>query len=365
MASSVLVVDDDAESRHAVSRVLTAAGLEVWQCATAAAARAVLKERHVSVVLLDIGLPDVSGIELLREVRRTHPDASVLMLTASAEKSDMEAAMHSGAMSYLRKPWDALVLEAQVIAGRAAFEARRAANVRYSALEGSLHDARQMLDRLPRELAQQLCGAWDLRLIETAGHVRRVAAYTEALALTLGESAAESATLGRIAMLHDVGKLAIPDAILTKPARLSADEFETMKLHTVAGARMLAGVQHPFLQRASVVALRHHERWNGHGYPGNLCEDECPADARLVGVADVFDALHQSRCYKRPWTDSEVFAYFKDNSGALFDPEIVTALLDTAPQLREIGLQFPDSGPEEAGTSGVIEKAKVVATASS
>ena len=270
MSASILVVDDDVESRHAVSRVLQAAGLDVWQCATASAARAALRERPVSVVLLDIGLPDVSGLELLREVRRTHPDASVVMLTGSAEKSDMEAAMQSGAISYLRKPWDPLMLEAQVIAGRGAFESRRAAELRYSSLEGSLHDARQMLERLPRELAQQLCSAWDLRLIETGGHVRRVGAYCEALALTLGKSATEAATLGRIAMLHDVGKLTIPDAILTKPTRLTADELEVMQSHTVAGARMLAGVQHPFLHRASIVALRHHERWDGSGYPGRL-----------------------------------------------------------------------------------------------
>lgn len=361
--NAVLVVDDDPSSLHAVSRVLRAAGHQVLQSASASAARSMLERAAVSVVLLDIGLPDLSGLELLRELRLTHPDASVVMLTGSPEKADMEAAMHSGALGYLRKPCDVLMLEAQVISAKGAFEARRATASHCAVLENSLQKSRMLLERLPRELAQQLCSAWDLRLVETGSHVRRVGAYSDALALALGRSAEDAATLGQVAMLHDLGKLAVPDAILTKPGQLSAEEFEIMKQHTVAGARMLSHTDHPFLDRARDVARWHHERWDGSGYPDQLRRDECPLDARIVGVADVYDALHQARCYKRAWPESEIMAYFREHSGKLFDAQVVGALEDNRSRLREIAAELREGTHDHADASGVVRKAHSIAVA--
>jgi response regulator RpfG family c-di-GMP phosphodiesterase len=267
----------------------------------------------------------------------------------------MGEALRLGATSYLRKPLDPFVLEGQVAAAQYSHEAKCQARGRSLALEASLRDTQAMLDHVPRRLAQQLAGAWDLRHVETGAHVRRIGAYSEALGSSLGLSHDDAQTLGQVAMLHDIGKIAIPDAILAKPGRLTEAEFAIMKLHPQAGAEMLAGGNHPFLERAAVVALRHHERWDGSGYPGGLRAEQCPYDARIVAVADVYDALGQARCYKPGWTDGEIERYFVANSGRLFEPRIVDALLDARPRLREIARTFPEVKREVELTSGEVE----------
>jgi response regulator RpfG family c-di-GMP phosphodiesterase len=244
-----------------------------------------------------------------------------------------------------------------VAAAQHAHSAKRLLRHHRTSLETSLRDVQGMLDRLPRQLAQHFTGAWDLRHVETGAHVRRMGAYSEALALTLGFASDDAATLGEVAMLHDIGKLAIPDAILTKPGKLTAEEFEIMKLHPAAGARMLADTEHPFLVRAAQVALRHHERWDGSGYPGNLIGEQCPYDARIVAVADVYDALGQPRCYKPGWSDDEIEAYFRKTSGRLFEPKIVDALLESRPRLVEIAARLPDPMIEAPLASCVLLKA--------
>jgi response regulator RpfG family c-di-GMP phosphodiesterase len=354
-AAPVLVVDDDPSARRAACRVLQRAGYEVRQAASVDEARQALVRGGIGVIVLDVFLPDESGLELLRQLKREHSDIDVIMLTGCPGRWDMGEALRLGATSYLRKPLDPFVLEGQVAAAQYSHEAKCQARGRSLALEASLRDTQAMLDHVPRRLAQQLAGAWDLRHVETGAHVRRIGAYSEALGSSLGLSHDDAQTLGQVAMLHDIGKIAIPDAILAKPGRLTEAEFAIMKLHPQAGAEMLAGGNHPFLERAAVVALRHHERWDGSGYPGGLRAEQCPYDARIVAVADVYDALGQARCYKPGWTDGEIERYFVANSGRLFEPRIVDALLDARPRLREIARTFPEVKREVELTSGEVE----------
>lgn len=337
-------------------RVLRHAGYEVQQARSVSEARRALGAGGIGVVVLDVVLPDENGIELLRQLRREHADVDVLICTGCPAKCDMDEAFRLGASSYLRKPLDPFVLEGQVAAAQYLHQARCLARERSTALEASLRDTQAMLDRVPRCLAQQLAKAWDLRHVETGSHVRRIGAYSEALALSLGMPSDDAETLGQVAMLHDIGKIAIPDAILTKPGRLTAEEFAIMKRHPEAGADMLVGAGHPFLERAAQVALRHHERWDGSGYPGGLRGEDCPYDARIVGVVDVFDALGQPRCYKRGWSEDEIERYFVESSGKLFERPIVEALLDSRPRLRDIATSFPEA-PLESDLSSAVMKA--------
>jgi response regulator RpfG family c-di-GMP phosphodiesterase len=356
-AAPVLVVDDDPGVRRAACRVLRQAGYEVQQAGSVGEARQALGRGGFGVVVLDVFLPDESGIELLRQLQREHADVNVIMLTGCPGSWDMSESFRLGASSYLRKPLDAFVLEGQVTAAQYSYQAKCRARERSTALEVSLNDTKAMLDRVPRQLAQQLAGAWDLRHVETGAHVRRIGAYSESLGLSLGLASDDAQTLGQVAMLHDIGKIAIPDAILTKPGRLTTEEFEIMKLHPQAGAAMLSGASHPFLERAADVALRHHERWDGSGYPGGLRGETCSYDARIVAVADVYDALGQTRCYKPGWSDSEIERYFIDHSGRLFERTIVEALLDGRPRLRDIAKSFPERPVERELTSGVVRVA--------
>lgn len=356
-AAPVLVVDDDPAARRAACRVLRQAGYEVRQAGSTGEAREALARGGFGVVVLDVLLPDESGIDLLRQLQREQADVNVVMLTGCGGRGQMSEALRLGATSYLRKPLDPFVLEGQVAAAQYSHEAKCRARARSTALEASLVDTKAMLDRVPRQLAQKLAGAWDLRHVETGAHVRRIGAYSEALGLSLGLATDDAQTLGQVAMLHDIGKIAIPDAILTKPGRLTPEEFEIMKLHPKAGADMLSGANCPFLDRAADVALRHHERWDGSGYPGGLRGEDCSYDARIVAVADVYDALGQARCYKAGWSESEIEHYFMDNSGRLFEPKIVDALLDGRPRLREIAKDFPEVAPGQDLASGVVRVA--------
>jgi response regulator RpfG family c-di-GMP phosphodiesterase len=271
----------------------------------------------------------------------------------------MQMALAGGAVGYLLKSADALVIEAQVESALRQLRAQRSVHAAHARAECSLADVLSRWDALPKDIALRLCGAWDLRHVETGAHVRRIGVYTEALALRLGLSRNASAELGNTAILHDVGKLAIPDAILSKPGRLTEAEMAIMKLHTVEGARMLSGIHHPFFERAALVALQHHERWDGSGYPGGLRADECPEDARIVSLVDVYDALGTPRCYKAAWDERRIVAYFRECSGKQFEARQVEALLDTLPALRELAAQFPEGN----GISAVFPAAPQVANA--
>lgn len=350
----VLVVDDDPNARRAVCRVLSHAGYEVRQAGSVSEARQALAAGEIGVLVLDVVLPDESGIELLRQLDREHADVDVLICTGCPARCDMEEAFRLGAKSYLPKPLDPFVLEGQVVAAQYSYEAKCRARERSAALETSLRDTRAMLDHVPRQLARQLAGAWDLRHVETGAHVRRIGAYSEALALSLGLTIDDAQTLGQVAMLHDVGKIVIPDVILTKPGRLTPEEMAIMKLHPRAGAELLVGAGHHFLERAAEVALHHHERWDGSGYPDGLRGEDCPRDARIVAVADVYDALGQTRCYKRGWSEDEIERYFLDNAGRLFERPIIEALLDTRPRLHEIAKSFPEPPLAQDASSQIM-----------
>ena len=338
----VLVLEDDPVLRRSARRILERAGHGVVEASTLHEARAVIREGTVDLVLLDLGLPDGNGVNFLADVSRQPQAPAFLVLTGSAAREDLHSSLRAGAVGYLHKPVDAMTLEGQVDAALLRLKAERAAHEHRSSLQNTLGDVQALLDEMPRKLAEGLCSAWDLRHVETGAHVRRIGAYTEVLAQALGTSIEQGDTLARAAMLHDIGKIAIPDAILTKPAKLTTEEFEIMKRHTVVGAKLLGGVRHPFVELAAMIARSHHERWDGSGYPDGLRAEECPFEARVVAVADVYDALGQTRCYKPRWSNERIVEYFMRESGTLFERRIVDALLDSLPSLREIALQFPE-----------------------
>lgn len=343
----VLVVDDDPLVRRSVTRVLGGVGHETFEAENARDARSCLTANDVDLAVLDVALPDGSGLDLLREIRGCYPHLSAIMLTGSDRRSDMLAALGCGASSYLRKPVDPLALEAQVsvtLERARSISSERNERVR---VDSELACARVTLDLIPQQLAEHLTSAWDLRHIETGEHVRRIARFTQILARAIGLDEARSNDIARAAMLHDIGKIMIPDAILAKPGPLTPDEFEIMKAHPALGARLLDGIPHPLIRLASSIALCHHERWDGTGYPRNLVGAACPLEARLVALADVYDALKQVRCYKPAWDEPRIIEHFQAQSGKLYEPALVRALLDNLPDLVETERTFRDSAHAE------------------
>ena len=179
---------------------------------------------------------------------------------------------------------------------------------------------------------------------KSAASASPIASARAASIVALGATQDDATMLGEVAVLHDIGKIVIPDSILCKPGPLTPAEFEIMKRHPAEGARLLRAGAHPFFDQAALVAAWHHERWDGSGYPDHLRGEECPLDARIVAVADVYDALGQARCYKAAWSPEQISAYFAKASGTQFEPKIVDALFDSLPRLRELAVEFPDSG---------------------
>lgn len=179
----------------------------------------------------------------------------------------------------------------------------------------------------PDAMMHRVAQAFEAHHVETAAHVRRIGRYSQRLAWLIRRDREWAAMVGRAAVLHDLGKLAIPRSVLAKPGPLTDKERGLMKTHAAVGARMLQEAALPVLRCAALIAGRHHERWDGRGYPDGIRGEECPLEARLVAVADVFDALREERAYKRAWSRTEITAYFLAERGAAFEPGIVDVFL--------------------------------------
>jgi putative two-component system response regulator len=340
----VLLVDDEPAVRRALRRMLEGSGHRVLEAGSAATAREQLASGAVDVVVLDVGLPGESGLSLLGSFSALPSAVGVVVLTGSSDRRDMSSALALGALGYLRKSADELTVEAQIEIALLHVRAERERLLGSQRLQGSLAAALSRWDNLPANLAQGLFSAWDLRHIETGAHVRRIGVFSELLAAAVGDSPREARALGEAAVLHDIGKLAIPDSVLCKPSQLTDQEFQLMKRHTVEGAKMLAPIAHPFFERAASIALRHHERWDGSGYPDGLRGEETPLDARIVAVVDVYDALGEERCYKPAWSELRIVEFFRSRAGRQFEAPLVEALLDSLQRLKESSLEVAESG---------------------
>ena len=345
--ATVLVIDDEPRVRDLITRWLTADGCACAQAATAQAAWEHLQAHEVHLVTLDIRMPGDSGIDLLRQIGRSYPDTSVIMISAVEETQMAIEALTYGACAYLVKP----VKRDQVI-----FHARRAFERRQLVV-----DNRQYLRRLEERVREQtvairqaheetiyrLVGACMCRDEETGIHLRRTGLLSEVLARAADWSAAEAEDIRLAAPMHDVGKIGVPDTILRKPGKLSPEEFEAMKQHTLIGAGMLAGSNVPMLQMAHDIALAHHEHWDGNGYPAGLCGHAIPEAARIVAIVDVFDALTHDRVYRPAMPEEEALAIMRKGAGRQFDPLLLAVFFT---QLAEISRIARGNGDETAET---------------
>jgi putative two-component system response regulator len=208
----------------------------------------------------------------------------------------------------------------------------------------ALHNARltDELEQAYQETVYRLAKAAEFHDSDTGQHIRRVSYYARELALALGLDETEASLLWLASPMHDVGKVAVPDAILKKEGPLTPDERRVMKRHTELGGAILEGSEVPLLRLSREIALTHHERWDGRGYPSGLGGDEIPISGRIIAVVDVFDALTSTRCYKPPISVAAACEYLREQSGAHFDPTVVEAFLGILPRIIEIRERYPD-----------------------
>jgi putative two-component system response regulator len=337
-----LVVDDESYARTSVRRWLTHAGFECAEAASGSEAIQRLQKKETQLLTLDISAADRSGLNLLSRVKQRWPDMEVLVLTAVEETASAVEAMTLGAYAYLLKP---------VEAGELVFQAKKALERRdliverrqyTSTLEATVRNQMQAIRAAHEETILRLLSASRYRDEETGAHIKRTGLYCEVFAKTLGWPADQVQNIRLAAPMHDLGKIGIPDAILQKPGKLSADEFDVMKSHTVIGARMLEGSESSILQMAHEIALAHHERWDGSGYPLGLSGLEIPESARIVAIVDVYDALTHRRVYHQALPEDKALEIMQQGSGKQFDPFLLGIFLSILPEIRRIARQNPD-----------------------
>ncbi len=334
MPDRILVVDDEEPIREIVASMLGTAGYACKQAASGMEALSVLTSgEEFELMLSDLMMADLDGIGLLERTKEKYPDMPVVMVTAVHDISVALAAIRNGAYDYLLKPFEREQLLNTV---SRALENRRlkVENRTYQTNLESLVKART--DQLQAAMAslersyditlEALGDALDLKDAETEGHSKRVTAFTIAIAKNMGLPREQIAVIARGAFLHDFGKMAIPDAILRKPGKLTKEEMEVMQEHAYLGYQMLKKI--PFLAEASEIVYSHQEKFDGTGYPRGLRGEQIPLGARIFSVADTLDAITSDRPYRPRQSLQAAREEIEKWSGRQFDPEVVRVFLE-------------------------------------
>jgi putative nucleotidyltransferase with HDIG domain len=341
MPDRILVVDDEEPIREIVSSMLGAAGYACKQAGSGMEALAALTSGdEFELMLSDLMMADLDGIGLLERTKEKYPDMPVVMVTAVHDISVALAALRNGAYDYLLKPFEREQLLNTV---SRALENRRlkVENRTYqtnleslvAARTDQLQTAMTSLERSYDITLEALGDALDLRDAETEGHSKRVTAFTIAIARAMGLPREQIAVIARGAFLHDIGKMAIPDAILLKPDKLLPGERKIMEEHAYRGYQILKKI--PFLAEVSEIVYSHQERFDGTGYPRQLKGEEIPLGARIFSVADTLDAITSDRPYRAAQSLDAARAEIKKWSGRQFDPEVVKVFLEMPDNIWE------------------------------
>lgn len=370
--STVLVIDDTPDNLTLVSGLL--GGIYTVRLANnGEKALAMAASNPPNLILLDIMMPGMDGYEVCRRLKadpRTR-DVPVIFLTAKAEMADEEQGFELGAVDYITKPISPPIVLARV-----------KTHIALKALADALRHKNEYLEHEVEQRTLEIAAIQDVTILamaslaetrdsDTGNHIRRTQHYVQALAKTLQSHPRFShfltdrniTMLFKSAPLHDIGKVGIPDRILLKPGRLEPYEFEIMKTHTTVGRDAIAhaeralGTDVAFLSIAKEIALSHQEKWDGSGYPEGLAGDAIPISARLMALADVYDALISRRVYKDGMSHEQAFEIICDSKGSHFDPDIVDSFVVIQEEFRDIALRFSDSDQDIQHKADYLERA--------
>ncbi len=324
--ADILIVDDEPFNLKLMDKMLGAQGYT--NLVLVQDPRLVLehyRKRRPDLILLDINMPYMDGFAVLDALRELNDTLlpPVVVLTAQHGRDYLLRALNAGARDFIGKPFDRLELLARVRNLLDAHMAHRMVHEQKQVLDDLVHQRTDELRQTRLQVVQRLGRAAEYRDNETGYHIMRMSQISELLARKLGWSDAECELMLNASPMHDIGKIGIPDEILLKPGKLDQGQWEIMKTHTTIGAELLGGDDSELLELARSIALTHHEKWDGSGYPAGLCGEEIPQAGRIVAVADVFDALTSIRPYKKAWPLDEAVDYVRDNAGTHFDPAIV------------------------------------------
>ena len=349
---AVLVVDDEDPIRNALKKFLTQQQFEVYTAASGDEALAQLKRHRIALMLCEIRMPGTSGVDLVPHALETEPDLAILMLSAVNDATSAALCMQRGAMDYLTKPVELADL------GRAVQRALRRREMQLENRQLSswlkeevttrtaeLHRERMRLERISTATLEALVNALEAKDPYLRGHSARVADLSATIASQMELSDEEVEQVRVAGRLHDIGKIGTRESVMEKQGPLTPEEYDHVKQHVIIGSQILAPLHH----LGSVInhVRSHHERWNGSGYPDGLKGEDIPLGARVIGAAEVFDALTTSRPYQDKLTPEQAVEHMAQLSGTVLDPKVYEALATVV--LRRGTLVFlDDSGAEPA-----------------
>ncbi len=346
---NILAIDDEQFNLDLIEATfMDDDDLEIFYATGASAGIEILSVHKIDVILLDISMPGIDGLKALELIRHEYKTLPIIMVTANPEKKYQ--ALELGASDFISKPYDIDELRLRTINyanlklyGDAVESQKESLEAEVKIRTKELESTLLMAQEAEKEIATRLGRVAEYRDIETGGHIRRMSHYSALLAKLSGLEDKEVELILHAAPLHDVGKVGISDEILLKPGRFEPEEFEVMKTHASLGAKMLEGAeQFPTIEAGRIIALEHHEKYDGSGYPNGKKAQDIHLYARIIAIADVFDALNSRRVYKQAMSLKDVLSIMKEGRGTHFDPRLLDLFLENLDEFLVIQDQFPE-----------------------
>lgn len=345
--SKILIIDDQTIGRKLLEKLVSTLDedTEIQAFGDPVQALEWAHEHSPDLVLTDYKMPHINGVEFTRRFRSIPhcADIPLIMITCIEDRALRYQALESGATDFLTKPVDHLECRARCKNLLTLRQQQRIIKDRAAWLEQQVSDATVEIRLREQETLLRLAKAGEYRDEETGNHVLRMARYSALIAEALGLPREECSLIERSSPMHDIGKIGIPDTILLKPGKHTPEEFEVMKRHTLIGYDILKDSPSKYLQMGAVIALGHHEKFNGQGYPYGLARDKIPLAARIVALADVFDALTSVRPYKAAWSLQDSITYVRKQRGQHFDPDCIDAFIGQMDTVIEIYSNLRDT----------------------
>jgi putative two-component system response regulator len=345
----IALVDDEPRNLDLLNEVLATQGF-INRVSFSKATQLIryLQQHEVDLILLDFNMPIIDGLGVLQWIKQhfNQPDTplmpSVIMLTAQADRENRINALKQGAQDYITKPFDIEELIHRMVIQLEKCHLTKQLLKQNNNLEEQVQQRTQDLQAAYLEVVARLGKAAEYRDNETSNHVKRVSLFSEILAKKAGLSDEQAQLIRLASPMHDVGKIGISDHILLKPGKLTTEEYAQMQKHVEIGCEILAGANSPLLTLAHEIALTHHEKYDGSGYPNGLKGENIPLCGRIVAITDVFDALTSERPYKTAWAIDQALDLLTSEKGKHFDPRLVDLFLDAMPEVTAIIREYQD-----------------------
>lgn len=333
----ILLVDDIPENLDILVAILSSEYKTIATTDGEKALQIASSLNKPDLILLDVTMPGLDGYEICRRLKEniSTKKIPVIFVTARYDTMDEQKGFELGAVDYITKPVRPPIVLARVRTHLALYDQNRF-------LETKVRKRTEELNQTRYEIIRRLGLAAEFKDNATGMHVIRMSHYCKFLGIEYGMGEEEADILHQASPMHDVGKIGIPDQILQKPGKLNDQEWETMKNHTVFGAKIIGEHNNELLRYAKIIALTHHEKWDGSGYPAGLTGEKIPVMGRIVSLADVFDALISERPYKKAWSVDRILSFFEENRAKHFDPDLVSIFVNKFDELYSITRQFAD-----------------------